>query len=346
MMVSWWGLMCRGNGLQLVRRGLSMGPSALALSLEEELRKSIISQSLRSAGDPTRPGIIQRRPTTPSNRHTALIDRSLLFKGRPVPFLTTGLVKSGGRNSRGVITVRHRGGGHKRLYRFIDFKRGQHLDREGRVKRIEYDPNRSGFIALIQHDPLVGDDGRMLDKKMDRYSYILCPQGINIGSRVVASREVAVDVKPGNAMTLRNMPIGTVVHNIEMSPGRGGQLCRSAGTSAQLLEKNEERKLALLRLTSKEIRYVSWNCLATVGSVSNPEHKNESLGKAGRNRWKGRRPHVRGVAMNPVDHPHGGGEGKSSGGRPSCSPWGQLAKGFRTVRRNKCSPLIVRRRYE
>jgi len=176
--------------------------------------------------------------------------------------------------------------------------------------------------------------------------YILCPQGIRVGSTVISSIDGPVDVQPGNAMPLRDMPIGTVVHNVELTPGKGGQLCRAAGTSAQLLEKDPARKLALLRLASKEIRFVRWDGLATVGVCSNPEHKNQSLGKAGRNRWKGRRPRVRGVAMNPVDHPHGGGEGKTAGGRPSCTPWGVPTKGYRTVLRRHVNPLIVRRRYE
>lgn len=296
-------------------------------------------------GDVTRPRVIQRKPTTPSQRHTALIDRSLLWKGRPLSRLTEGLPRRGGRSrTTGQITVRHRGGGHKRKYRLVDFKRSHWTDIPGKVERVEYDPNRSAFIALLRHakqcTPVPGK------VRKERYAYILCPAGLKIGSEVVASRTGPVDVQVGNAMLLQHIPVGTKVHNVEIHPGHGGQLCRSAGTSAQLLERDTEKGLALLRLQSKEVRYVRINCMASIGEVSNPEHKNQSYGKAGRMRWKGWRPSVRGVAMNPVDHPHGGGEGKTSGGRPSVSKWSKPTKGYRTVRKKDVNPLIVKRRFQ
>lgn len=298
--------------------------------------------------DITRPIIIQRKPTTPSNRHTALIDKSGLYKGRPLGRLTVGLRKRGGRcRVTGRITVRHKGGGNKRKYRIIDFKRTAWSDIPGVVERIEYDPNRSPFIALIRHKKLCkAIRNERKQQRPDRYSYILCPAGLRIGDTIIASRTTSVDVRVGNAMTLRYIPVGTIVHNIELQPGHGGQMCRSAGTSAQVLERDEAKGLALLRLQSKERRMVRLSCMATVGEVSNPEHKNQSLGKAGRNRWKGIRPSVRGVAMNPVDHPHGGGEGKTSGGRPSVSKWGIPTKGKRTRDKRRKNPLIVKRRFE
>lgn len=295
--------------------------------------------------DITRPRVIQRKPTTPSNRHTALIDKSGLYKGRPHPRLSVGLSKRAGRSrTTGQITVRHKGGGNKRLYRIIDFKRTSWSNIPGIVERIEYDPNRSSFIALLRHKKKCQPIPNLV--RPDRYAYILCPAGLRIGQEVIASRTDRVDVKVGNAMTLAFIPVGTRVHNIELRPGNGGQICRSAGTSAQILERNEERGLALLRLQSKEQRLVHLRCMATIGEVSNPEHKNQSMGKAGRNRWKGIRPSVRGVAMNPVDHPHGGGEGKTSGGRPSVSKWGIPTKGHRTRSKRKKNRLIVKRRFQ
>lgn len=295
--------------------------------------------------DITRPVVIQRKPTTPSNRHTALIDKSGLYKGRPLGRLTKGLRSTGGRCRRtGRITIRHRGGGNKRKYRMIDFRRTAWSDIPGRVCRIEYDPNRSSFIALIKHHKMCK---AIADKQRpDKMSYIVCPAGLRLEQEVIASRTQVVDVKIGNAMLLKYIPIGTLIHNIELQPGHGAQLCRSAGTSAQILERDEIKGLSLLRLQSKERRFVRLSCMATIGQVSNPEHKNQSYGKAGRMRWKGRRPKVRGVAMNPVDHPHGGGEGKTSGGRPSVSKWGIPTKGKRTVPKRKVNPLIVKRRFE
>lgn len=230
------------------------------------------------------------------------------------------------------------------MYRIIDFKRTAWESIPGTVERIEYDPNRSALIALIRHKkkcPAVRNKQRP-----DRYAYIICPAGLEIGQEVIASRASRVDVRTGNAMTLRYVPVGTTVHNIELRPGHGAQMCRSAGTSARVLERDESRGLALLRLQSKEQRLIRLQCMVSIGEVSNPEHKNQKFGKAGRMRWKGIRPTVRGVAMNPIDHPHGGGEGKTSGGRPSVSKWGKPTKGYRTRSKRKKNPLIVKRRFE
>jgi len=266
------------------------------------------------------------RPMTPSMRQLVLVDRSELHKGKPVKKLTKGLSKKGGRNNHGRVTVRHRGGGHKRSYRTVDFKRRK-FDVPATVERLEYDPNRTAFIALLKYE-----DGEL--------AYILAPQRLNPGDQVIAGDRA--DIKPGNAMPMRNMPVGTVIHNIEMKPGKGGQLARSAGNYAQLIGK--DAGYALLRLSSGEQRMVRGECMATVGAVSNPDNKNINLGKAGRNRWLGRRPHVRGVAMNPVDHPHGGGEGRTSGGRHPVSPWGVPTKGKRTRKNKSTDRLILRRR--
>jgi len=267
------------------------------------------------------------RPTTPSRRGLVLVDRGELHKGPPVKTLTEGQSKSGGRNNRGRMTARRRGGGHKRRYRIVDFKRRK-FGVEATVERLEYDPNRSAFIALLRYE-----DGER--------AYIVAPQRLRAGDRVVADEQA--DIKPGNAMPMRNMPVGTIVHNVEMKPGKGGQIARAAGNYAQLIGK--DAGYALLRLSSGEQRMVRAECMATVGAVSNPDNQNVKLGKAGRNRWRGRRPKVRGVAMNPVDHPHGGGEGRSSGGRHPVTPWGAPTKGKRT-RRNKASArLILRSRH-
>ncbi len=266
------------------------------------------------------------RPMTPSMRQLVLVDRGELHKGKPVKQLTKGLSKKGGRNNHGRITVRHRGGGHKRSYRTVDFKRRK-FDVPATVERLEYDPNRTAFIALLKYE-----DGEL--------AYILAPQRLNPGDQVIAGERA--DIKPGNAMPMRNMPVGTVIHNIEMKPGKGGQLARSAGNYAQLIGK--DAGYALLRLSSGEQRMVRGECMATVGAVSNPDNKNNNLGKAGRKRWLGRRPHVRGVAMNPVDHPHGGGEGRTSGGRHPVSPWGVPTKGKRTRKNKSTDRLILRRR--
>ena len=264
------------------------------------------------------------RPTTPSRRGLVLVDRGELHKGGPVKTLVEGRSSSGGRNNLGRMTARRRGGGHKRRYRLVDFKRRK-FDVEAAVERLEYDPNRSAFIALLRYD-----DGER--------AYIVAPQRLRAGDRVVAGERA--DIKPGNAMPMRNMPVGTIVHNVEMKPGKGGQLARAAGAYAQLVGKDSG--YALLRLSSGEQRMVRAECMATVGAVSNPDNQNVKLGKAGRNRWRGRRPKVRGVAMNPVDHPHGGGEGKSSGGRHPVTPWGVPTKGKRT-RRNKASDRMILR---
>jgi large subunit ribosomal protein L2 len=266
-------------------------------------------------------------PTSPARRGLVLVDKSDLHKGKPEKTLVEGLTKSGGRSSNGRITVRFRGGGAKRLYRVIDFKRRK-FDVVGVVDRIEYDPNRTAFIALIKYA-----DGEL--------AYILAPQRLKVGDEVIAGEKT--DVKPGNAMPLRGMPIGTIIHNIELKPLKGGQLARSAGAYAQLV--GRDAGYAQIRLTSGELRMVQDGCMATVGAVSNPDHMNESLGKAGRVRHQGRRPHVRGVAMNPVDHPHGGGEGKTSGGRHPVTPWGKPTKGRKTRTNKTTDKYIIRSRH-
>jgi large subunit ribosomal protein L2 len=257
-----------------------------------------------------------------------LIDRSELWKGRPVKTLTQGLTKSGGRNNTGRITMRRIGGGAKRLYRIVDFKRNK-LDMPAVVARIEYDPNRTAFIALIHYE-----DGTQ--------NYILAPQRLAIGDKVIASAKA--DIKPGNAMPFSGMPIGTIIHNIEMKPGKGGQIARAAGTYAQFV--GRDGGYAQVRLSSGELRLIRQECMATVGAVSNPDNSNQNFGKAGRMRHYGVRPSVRGVAMNPIDHPHGGGEGRTSGGRTPVTPWGKDTKGKRTRNKNKASQrLIVRSRH-
>ncbi len=268
------------------------------------------------------------KPITPGQRGLVLVDRSELYKGKPVKALTEGLTKTGGRNNYGRITAYHRGGGHKRAYRKIDFRRTR-KDVPAKVLRIEYDPNRTAFIALIEYE-----DGEL--------AYILAPQRLAPGDTVMASDE-QLDVKPGNAMPLSVMPIGTIVHNVEMKPGKGGQIARAAGTYAQLV--GRDQGYALLRLKSGEMRMVRAECMATVGAVSNPDNMNQNFGKAGRMRWKGRRPVVRGVAMNPVDHPHGGGEGRTSGGRHPVTPWGVPTKGKRTRGKKDSDKYIVRSRH-
>jgi large subunit ribosomal protein L2 len=267
------------------------------------------------------------KPTTPSTRQLVLVDRSSLYKGKPVKGLTEGLTKSGGRNNYGRITARFIGGGHKRTYRIIDFKRRK-FDMTATVERLEYDPNRSAFIALIKYE-----DGEL--------NYILAPQRLAAGDKVVAG--ASVDVKPGNAMPLSAMPVGTIVHNVELKPGKGGQVARSAGTYAQLV--GRDQGMAILRLNSGEQRIVHGSCLATVGAVSNPDHGNVNLGKAGRKVWLGKRPHNRGVAMNPVDHPHGGGEGRTSGGRHPVTPWGKPTKGKKTRSNKSTDKFIMRSRH-
>jgi len=270
----------------------------------------------------------QYRPITPSLRQLVIVDRSELWKGKPVKSLTEGLTKSGGRNNTGRITARRMGGGHKRTYRLVDFKRRAKFDVPATVERLEYDPNRTGFIALIKYE-----DGTL--------SYILAPQRLKVGDMVIAGEKV--DVKPGNAMPLRNIPVGSVVHNVELKPGKGGQLARSAGTYLQLV--GRDGGYAQLKLPSGELRMVRGECMATIGAVSNPDQMNTNLGKAGRNRWLGKRPSVRGVAMNPIDHPHGGGEGRTSGGRHPVTPWGKPTKGKKTRHNKKTDGLILRRRH-
>ena len=266
-------------------------------------------------------------PRTPSQRQLVRVDRSELHKGKPVKNLTEGLTKSGGRNNTGRITSWHRGGGHKRRYRLVDFKRRQ--TGTALVERLEYDPNRTAFIALIKYE----ESGEL--------SYILAPQRLAVGDKIEAGR--SADIKPGNALPLGSIPVGTIVHNVELQPGRGGQIARSAGSYVQIV--GRDSGYAQVRLNSGEVRLVRQECMATVGAVSNPDHSNQNMGKAGRMRWKGRRPHVRGVVMNPVDHPHGGGEGRTSGGRHPVTPWGKPTKGKRTRTNKKTDRLIMRSRH-
>ena len=267
------------------------------------------------------------KPVTPGLRQLVLVDRSALYKGAPVKTLTEGLNKSGGRNNTGRITSFRKSGGHKRAYRIVDFKRRK-LDTPATVERLEYDPNRSAFIALIKYA-----DGEQ--------AYIIAPQRLNVGDQVVAG--VQVDVKPGNAMPLASIPVGTIVHNVEMKIGKGGAIARSAGSYVQIV--GRDQGYVSLRLSSGEQRLVHGQCFATVGAVSNPDHMNASMGKAGRNRWMGQRPHNRGVTMNPVDHPHGGGEGRTSGGRHPVSPWGKPTKGKKTRSNKSTNKFIVASRH-
>lgn len=268
------------------------------------------------------------KPTSPGQRQLVIVDRSGLWKGKPVKQLTEGLRKSGGRNNTGRITARRQGGGNKRRYRIIDFKRTK-FDVPATVERLEYDPNRTAFIALLRYE-----DGEL--------SYILAPQRIKAGDQVIAGERV--DIKPGNAMPLKNIPVGTIVHNVELKAGKGGQLARAAGAYVQLVGKDQG--YAQLKLASGEVRMVRGECMATIGAVSNPDQQNINLGKAGRHRWLGKRPAVRGVAMNPIDHPHGGGEGRTSGGRHPVTPWGKPTKGMRTRKNKKTDRLIMRRRQQ
>ncbi len=268
------------------------------------------------------------KPTSPGLRQLVIVDRSELYKGKPEKTLTVGLTKTGGRDNFGHVTSRRIGGGHKRKLRVIDFKRRK-FDSEATVERIEYDPNRSAFIALISYE-----DGEK--------AYILAPQRLKAGDKVISSEKA--DIKPGNAMPLKSMPVGTIIHNVELRAGKGGQLVRSAGCYAQLVGK--DAGYAQLKLSSGELRIVREECLATVGAVSNADNQNKSLGKAGRNRWLGNRPVSRGVAMNPVDHPHGGGEGRTSGGRHPVTPWGKPTKGYKTRTNKKTDKFIMRTRHE
>jgi large subunit ribosomal protein L2 len=266
------------------------------------------------------------KPTSPGRRFVVGVSTPDLHKGEPHAALVSARPRTGGRNNAGRITTRHRGGGHKRRYRVIDFKR----DKTGipaKVERLEYDPNRSAHLALL----LYADGERR---------YILAPKGIKPGAEIRSGSDAPI--KAGNAMPMRNIPVGALVHNIEMKPGKGGQLARSAGNSAQLVAREGEH--ATLRLRSGEMRRVLADCIATIGEVGNVEHSLRSLGKAGAGRWRGRRPTVRGVAMNPVDHPHGGGEGRTSGGRHPVSPWGVPTKGYRTRTNKRTDDMIIRRR--
>ena len=268
------------------------------------------------------------KPTSPGRRALVLVDKSELHPGRPEKTLVEGLTKSGGRNNTGRVTSRRRGGGAKRLYRVIDFKRRK-FDVPATVERLEYDPNRTAFIALVKYE-----DGEL--------AYILAPQRLSVGDTVVAGERV--DVKPGNAMPLKNMPVGTIIHNVEFKPMKGGQVARSAGAYAQLV--GRDSGYAQVRLMSGELRMVHQDCMATVGAVSNVDHLNTNLGKAGRKRHMGKRPAVRGVVMNPIDHPHGGGEGRTSGGRHPVTPWGKPTKGAKTRKNKSTDKFIIRSRHE
>ena len=273
-------------------------------------------------------GLKQYKPNTSAQRGLVLTDKSELHKGKPFKKLTKGLSKNGGRNNFGHLTSRRQGGGHKRKYRIIDFKR-KIINENATVERIEYDPNRTANIALIKYDK-------------GEYSYIIAPQKLKIGDKIISSEKA--DIKVGNCMQLKNIPTDTLIHNIEMKPGKGGQLNRSAGTYSQLIGKDSE--YAQIKLSSGEIRMVRIECKATIGMVSNPDNKNIKLGKAGRKRWMGIRPVVRGVAMNPVDHPHGGGEGRTSGGRNPVSPWGLSAKGKKTRNNKRTDKFIIKSRHK
>ncbi len=273
--------------------------------------------------------LINYKPTSPGRRSLVSIDRSELSKDGPEKSLLRPLKRTGGRNNTGRITTRHIGGGHKRKYRIIDFKRNK-WDMEATVERLEYDPNRTAFIALIRYT-----DGEV--------AYIIAPQRIKEGDKIIAGQKV--DILPGNAMPLKSIPIGTIIHNVELKPGRGAQMARSAGGYAQVAGK--DGAYAQIKLASGELRLVHESCMATIGTVSNQDHSNTKIGKAGRKRWMGVKPTVRGVVMNPVDHPHGGGEGKTSGGRHPVSPWGKPTKGARTRKKAKPSnSMIIRRRYK
>ena len=267
------------------------------------------------------------KPTTPSLRQLVIVDRSGLWKGKPVKALTVGKHNTGGRNNHGRITSNHMGGGHKRRLRLVDFKRRK-FGVTATVERLEYDPNRSAFIALIKYQ-----DGEL--------AYILAPQRLKVGDAVVASERA--DIKPGNAMPLGAIPVGTIIHNIEMKPGAGGKIARSAGTYAQLVGKDSG--LAQVKLMSGELRTIRAECMASIGAVSNPDNSNQQIGKAGRSRWLGRKPHNRGVTMNPVDHPHGGGEGRTSGGRHPVTPWGKPTKGKKTRSNKSTDKFIVASRH-
>jgi len=272
-------------------------------------------------------GIKIYRPTTSSLRQKTGLTYEELTIRHPYKPLLQSLNKSGGRNSRGRISIRHRGGGHKRSYRIIDFKRDK-IEVPGEVETVEYDPNRSAFISLVKYK-----DGER--------RYILAPLDLEVGQAIISSNK-QVDILPGNAMPLSYIPLGTIIHNIEMRKSKGGQIAKSAGTGAQILAK--EGDYAQVRLPSSEIRKIHLDCRATIGQVGNVNYQNISIGKAGRNRWKGKRPHVRGTAMNPIDHPHGGGEGKAKGGRNPVTPWGKPTKGYKTRRNKRTQRFIVRRR--
>jgi large subunit ribosomal protein L2 len=271
--------------------------------------------------------VIKMKPTSPGQRGVVKVTRDHLHKGEPYAPLLEPQHQKSGRNNNGHITTRHKGGGHKHHYRVVDFKRNKDAI-PAKVERIEYDPNRTAFIALVKYE-----DGEQ--------TYIIAPQRLAVGDTIVAGEKT--DVKPGNAMLRSQMPVGTIIHNVEMKPGKGGQIARSAGTYVQLV--GRDRGMVIVRLNSGEQRYLRGDCMGTVGAVSNPDNANQNLAKAGRNRWKGIRPLTRGVAKNPVDHPHGGGEGRTSGGRHPVTPWGKPTKGARTRHNKSTDKMIIRSRH-
>ncbi len=273
-------------------------------------------------------GVREYKPTSPGRRFMSVLTYDEITKKEPEKSLVVKLKKTGGRNHSGRITTRHIGGGHKRKYRIIDFKRDK-FEIPGKVHSIEYDPNRSANIALINY----------LDGEK---RYILAPLGLKVGDTVISSKKPDTEIKEGNAMPLKYIPLGTFIHNVELKPGKGGQIARSAGNYSQLIAK--EGDYGHVRLPSGEVRLIHLSCMATIGQVGNIEHENVSIGKAGRSRWLGIRPTVRGTAMNPVDHPLGGGEGRSKGGRHPCSPWGQLAKGLKTRKNKRTEKFIIKHR--
>ena len=270
--------------------------------------------------------LIKSKPNTPGTRQLVLVDRKGLWKGKPLKKLTVGSSKPGGRNNKGRVTMRHKGGGHKNKYRLVDFKRNK-LDMTATVERIEYDPNRTAYIALIKYE-----DGVQ--------SYILAPKDVKSGEKIISGE--SVEIKPGNSMLIKHIPVGIDVHNLELNPGGGGILARSAGSALQVVGKSDG--YVSVKLPSGELRKVLEDCRATVGVLSNIDKKNQKLGKAGRNRWLGKRPSVRGVAMNPIDHPHGGGEGKTSGGRHPVTPWGKPTKGKKTRSNKRTDKYIIKRK--
>lgn len=322
---------------------LSQASSRLALGSLLEANQQRVARL--AAAEPAFPSMQTRgfamkfyNPTTPGQRHRVTVRRDHLWKGKPFRALTKGKRSTGGRNNTGRITAFHRGGGHKRRYRLVDVHRTL-SNVEGVVKRLEYDPNRSADIALVEYER-DADEVAANPFVIKGHAYIIAAEGLKVGDKVVSNGNEAA-IAPGNAFKLRDIPVGIEIHNIELRPGKGGQLVRSAGATATLMRREAEDGYCIVKLPSGEQRYVLGECMASIGAVGNKDHHNRKIGKAGANRWRGRRPVVRGVAMNPVDHPHGGGEGKSSGGRPSSTPWGKPTKGYKTRKKKKESNKFI-----